>query len=411
MDASLLEILKCPFCGTAMTLWEGNTAVQPGRELDYGVLGCQCCAFPVVAGIPVIVVDDRARAAMKCLDQGMPQEALVTMLGGGEDPARGDAIRAMLDRLDAVTFQEAIGILSPDAEGTYFVYRFSDPTFVMAHALIDGIGQHAAPRAGRILDLCGGSGHLTRLLDALDPAGGTYLADLFFWKLWLAKTFTVPRCIPICCNGNNPLPFVSDTFSMVVLADAFPYIWQKRMLADDMVRISGPRGTIVMPHLHSSLGWNFSQGMALTPDAYAGLFSALEPRLFSDRKLLDEALERGAVDLSSPQSAEAIGDEASFTLIATKGPALYRRHETLPVAPPAAVLKPNPLYKQERRDGSLVLTLAFPTPGYEEEFGECLRYLPPTITLPAELTMKALGADYESLRRRRIIIDVPANYC
>ena len=96
MDASLLEILKCPFCGTAMTLWDGNTAVQPGRDLEYGVLGCQCCAFPVVAGIPVIVVDDRARAAMQCLDQGNREDALVTMLGGDEEPARADAIRAML---------------------------------------------------------------------------------------------------------------------------------------------------------------------------------------------------------------------------------------------------------------------------------------------------------------------------
>jgi hypothetical protein len=34
---------------------------------------------------------------------------------------------------------------------------------------------------------------------------------------------------------------------------------------------------ILMPHLHSSLGFNFSPGMTLTPAAYHDFFQALEP--------------------------------------------------------------------------------------------------------------------------------------
>jgi hypothetical protein len=281
----------------------------------------------------------------------------------------------------------------------------------MAETLLGAISQHAAPKAGRILDLCGGSGHLTRVLDGMSPAGGTYLADLFFWKLWLAKNFTVPNCIPVCCNGNNPLPFTADVFSMVVLADAFPYIWQKRMLADDMLRVTGADGTIVMPHLHSSLGWNFSAGMPLTPAAYKGLFSRLGARLFSDTALITDAIERGAIDLSTPLSPEQIGEEPSFTLIASRNSSLFRRYDAMPVPAPAGELKANPLYRRTVDGAKAALTLEFPTPGYEEEFGDCRRYLPESITLPADLSMASLGADYESLRRRRIVIDAPKNYC
>ena len=39
------------------------------------------------------------------------------------------------------------------------------------------------------------------------------------------------------------------------------------------MRAVGPRGVIVLPHLHSSLGENFSAGMTLTPAGYASLLS------------------------------------------------------------------------------------------------------------------------------------------
>ena len=77
---------------------------------------------------------------------------------------------------------------------------------------------------------------------------------MFFWKLWLARTFTAPTPMAVCCDANQPLPFAAVTFPTVVLSDAFPYIWHKRLLAEEMMRQAGPGGTIVMPHLHSSLG-------------------------------------------------------------------------------------------------------------------------------------------------------------
>jgi SAM-dependent methyltransferase len=299
------------------------------------------------------------------------------------------------------------------------VYRFSDPTFVMAEALVHAIGEHpAAPSTPRgippCLDVCGGTGHLTRVLLAVQPARASVLADLFFWKLWLAKRFTSPACQPVCCDANQPLPFARDAFSLVVLADAFPYIWHKRMLAEEMMRLLAPDGVLVMPHLHSALGENFSAGNTLTPSAYRDLFASSQPRLFSDERLLSQVLEHRIVDLTRDASPAALGNEPSFTLIA--GPtSLFQRYEVALTSNVAGELKVNPLYRVERRGGSSILTLTFPTPEYEEEFSACRRYLPDTLTVDADLTgtiaPAMLGSASEELRRRRIIIDAPLHYC
>ena len=157
------------------------------------------------------------------------------------------------------------------------------------------------------------------------------LADLFFWKLWLARRFTSPGCEPVCCDANQPLPFAREAFSLVVLADAFPYIWHKRLLAEEMMRLSVPDGVIVMPHLHSALGENFSAGNTLTPAAYRDLFASRQPRLFSDELLLTQVLEHGQVDLTRDASPAELGAEPSFTLIAGGSADLFQRYE-LPAA-------------------------------------------------------------------------------
>ena len=77
-------------------------------------------------------------------------------------------------------------------------------------------------------------------------------------------------------------------------------------------------------------------------------------------------------------------------------------------------LRVNPLYRVERRAGSSILTLTFPTPEYEEEFGACRQYLPETLTVDADLSGRIvpemLGSAYDDLRRRRIVIDAPLHY-
>lgn len=413
MREALLDLLRCPFCGGRLALVDNEALARADGCVESGVLGCDCCAFPIVAGIPVMIADDTTRNAMHQMEAGQHEDALFMLLG--LDEVRGASFRTLFERSPEATYREALEILSLDAEGTCFLYRFSDPTYLTTQALLRGLGQSRWTVSRYVLDLCGGTGHLTRVLAGLQPAGGTVLADVYFWKLWMAKRFTAPECEPVCCDANSPLPFARDAFSMAVLADAFPYIWHKRLLAEEMMRITGPDGVVVMPHLHSSLGENFSAGMTLSPAAYRDLFAPQQPRLFSDERMFREVLEHRMVDLTRDASPAGLGTEPAVTLVATHRADLFRKYDVPDARDVAGELKVNPLYKVERHGNSSVLTLAFPTPEYEEEFGACKQYLPATLTLGTDVTgpiePAALGSDYDDLRRRRIIIDAPPHYC
>ena len=421
MHESLLALLRCPFCGTRLQPVENHALIRDAGRIDAGVLGCECCAFPVVDGIPVLIADDTARAAIMALEAGRPDDARDVLLGlEGE---RSIAFRALLARGEAATYRDFIAVLSPDAEGTYFVYRFSDPTFVMAEGVLRGLAQAPAATARWVIDVCGGSGHLTRVLTGLQranpsPGPGTVLADVYFAKLWLAR-FTAPASHPVCCDANHPLPCVSNACSLAVLSDAFPYIWHKRLLAGELMRLVGPRGLVVMPHLHSALGENFSPGMPLTPAAYADLFAPLAPRLYRDESLLGRLLDREAVDLSRPVAPADMGSEPSLTLVASHDPLLFREYQVPAASAVAGALVVNPLYRVTRHCAGSTLTLTFPTPEYAEEFGGCRRYLPDTLEVAADLsgaldaaTLEgALGGDYLALQRRRVLLDAPLHYC
>jgi uncharacterized protein YbaR (Trm112 family) len=406
MLLTTLDILRCPFCGTRLAIVENAALRRTSDSIESGVLGCECCAFPVVSGIPVMIADDATRTAMHQLEGGNPDDALHTLLGlEGE---RVERFREFVGGGAAATYRQGITVLSQDAEAEYFVYRFSDPTFRVARAVVTATGV-GMQRPGRYIDLCGGSGHLTRSMISDQPAT---LADIYFWKLWLAKEFVAPHCEPVCCDANHPLPFARSTFSLVVLSDAFPYIWHKRLLADEMMRLAGPSGTIVMPHLHSALGDNFTAGMPLTPAAYRDLLEPQQPRLFRDSGLLDQVL-AGYVDLTGGEEPAALAGEPALVIVASRDQSVFRRSDVpffLP-APDAVIV--NPLYRTERRGDVTVLTLTFPTAEYEEEFTAAKRYLPPTAIIPGDLQHLdpvALGPLYEQLVRSMVLVPAPPRY-
>ncbi len=170
-----------------------------------------------------------------------------------------------------------------------------------------------------------------------------------------------------------------------------------------------------MPHLHSALGDNFSAGDTLTPAAYHALFASHQPRLFSDEQMFNDVVEHRVVDLTQGVSPEELGTEPALTLVASARADLFRRYELTPERDVTGELSVNPLYRVERHGASSILTLTFPTPEYEAEFGECRRYLPESITVEADLTgpirREALGPRYDELRDRRILIDAPMGYC
>ncbi len=422
MHHDLLDILRCPYCGTPLSIVENGALernARNGPSVDSGVLGCECCAFPIVDGIPVLMSDDPTRSAMHTLEEGRADDALIALLG--LDEQQGAAFLALRSTGSPATYLEMLAVLCHDAEADYLAYRLSDPSFLTSEAVITALAQAPRPGERRALDVCGGAGHLTRVLSGQrspsnpDLESGTVLVDLSYWKLWLAAHFTSPGCVPVCCDANHPLPFARDSFATALLSDALPYIWHKRLLAEELMRLVGPEGVVVMPHLHSANGENFSAGNTLTPAAYRDLLAPHRPRLFSDRLLFEDYLVRRRVDLTVAASPHDLGDESSFTLVASRDTRIFRQYEVPDESRVMGELRVNPLYQVEHREGSSILTLAFPTPEYAQEFSECRRYLPDKVTVRADLsgliTPARVGPDYAELRHRRVLLDTPPHYC
>ena len=418
MRDALLRILRCPYCGTVLSPVDNTALVRNGAVMEQGVLGCECCAYPVVAGIPVLMANDATRAAMHTLEAGRVSEARAMLLGlDGDRRAQFDAVEVSSH---PATYRKTLGILSRDAEADYLTYRPSDPTFLITEAVLRAIGQTRWTVEGRTLDVCGGAGHLTRVLrdlrapseSGIDP--DTVLIDLSFWKLWLATRFVASGVAAVCCDANQPLPFVRRSFSTVMLSDAFPYIWHKRLLADELMRLAGPEGVVFMPHLHSALGDNFSAGDTLTPAAYRDLFAPHHAVLFSETTLFEDYLDHRRVDLTRAVSPHQLGNEPSLTLVASPRTDVFRSYEVPDELGVTGALRVNPLYKVELRGESSVLTLTFPTPEYAEEFADCRRYLPASVTIGADVTdvvsRSDVGADYAELRGHRVLLDLPSRY-
>jgi uncharacterized protein YbaR (Trm112 family) len=408
-----LEILRCPFCGGQLALVDSVFHQRKADEIVHGVLACSCCAFPVVDGIAVMHAQDSAAAARAHLDGGRPQLARRALLALDASTA---------DRFDEAasgssTYAALVDALGPSYEGRYFLYRFSDPSFLVVDAIVRAVGGAALRGTGRAIDLCGGSGHLTRSLQRLTTAAPV-LADLYFAKLWLGRRFVAPDCEAVCCDGNLPLPFARGAFSFALCADSFMFIWTKRLCVAEMLRLverPGAPGAVAITHAHNQLVWSPSHGQPLTPAGYRALFESVRARLFSEARLFEEVLKGVRLDLSRQDADAKLDADAAVAMIASADDHVFQHYPlTSPARSARGVFHVNPLYTVRPDGDRLHLRLTFPNRAYEDEFGGCRAYLPDAHVLDrAALDRLRAGGPLDELGdelRRCIILDLPRDY-
>ena len=201
MNIELLDILRCPFCGGRLELVTldvppvdcGSDSRRHPRMplLHLSGRGRHSGAASAAGG------DRRARA-----HRGRPSRP-----GAARDgrPRRRDARpndsrpRRRRRRRPTATSSRRSG---PKFEGGYFLYRFSDPTFIVANAVVRAV-------AGTVLQRqAARRGHLRRLGSPDPVADGSVVAGrrcsriCSLPKIWLGRRFTAPGCEPVCCDGN-----------------------------------------------------------------------------------------------------------------------------------------------------------------------------------------------------------------
>jgi uncharacterized protein YbaR (Trm112 family) len=413
MHVSTLDLLRCPYCGGRLELVRSLSHQASEQHIDYGVLGCHCCIFPVVDGIPVLHLQPAAVAAREHVEAGRYALALRAMVGlEDEEQARTFEGAA---RSPESTYRAVVDALGPAFEGGYFLYRFSDPTFVVADAVVRAVAGTVLAGGGRAVDVCGGSGHLTRTLTELS-ASPPVLADLYFAKVWLARRFTAPGCEPVCCDGNAPLPFARGAFRYAMCSDAFQYIWTKRQFVGEMCRlVDGPApGAVGINHTHNQLTWSPSHGQPLSPSGYRDLFETIEPRIFGEAGLFEDVVRGGPLDLGRRDSADALDGDPALTIVASRHPGVFQRHALNVPATARGQFRVNPLYAIEEDGERLRLLLRFPDDAYADEYGACRRYLPDQLIVErsalASLEAGAVTPATADLVRRRVVVDLPRRY-
>jgi len=416
LKSDLFDILRCPYCGGALDLVESLFHRTDGDDVRDGILGCQCCIFPVVDGIPVLHLQPDATQARDLVQAGKPDAALRTMIG--IDSAAGAEAFEAAARSASSTYRETVDALGPNFEGGYFLYRFSDPTYIVAEAVVRSVAKPVLAGTRRAVDVCGGSGHLTRSLLDLSTQPPV-LADLFFAKMWLARRFTAPGCEPVCCDANAPMPFARGAFAYAMCTDAFMYIWTKRQLIGELARLidqpAAEPGAVVIGHTHNERTWTPSHGQPLAPDGYAALFETLPPRIFGESSLFSDVVSGGPLDLTRRETSDALDAEQALTIVATTRGDVFARHALDPTPLAGGEYRLNPLYTAEVDGERVKLRLQFPSEDYADEYGACRQYLPDEVVvhraafeaLPGPVVPPALA----DLARRRVILGLPKHYC
>jgi uncharacterized protein YbaR (Trm112 family) len=415
-----LEVLRCPYCGGRLSLVDSIFHRRTADAIYDGILGCHCCIFPLVDGIPVLHVLPASTIARDHIQAGRPELARRAMFGLDDD-SQAEAFDAVASSGSA-TYKDTVEALGPNFEGGYFLYRFSDPTYIVAQAVARSVaaavlGPAPATSRRRAIDICGGSGHVTRSLLDLSAAP-TVLADLYFAKVWLARRFTAPGCEPVCCDGNAPMPFARGAFSFAMCTDAFMYIWTKRQFVGEMERLvdngGAEPGAVLIGHTHNERTWSPSHGQPLSPEGYADLFETIEPRIFGEGNLFADVVAGGPLDLTRRDTQETLDKSPALTIVASRHPGVFIRHTLPPAAAAAGELRINPLYAVETEGDQVRLRLEFPSEEYADEYGACRQYLPETLTLDRSavdsLTTGRVAGEMIELLRRKVIVDLPTRY-
>jgi ubiquinone/menaquinone biosynthesis C-methylase UbiE/uncharacterized protein YbaR (Trm112 family) len=429
MNPSMLQLLRCPFCGG--TLRAGGRDRRQGG-LEYTVLSCHCGRYPVVAGIPLLrkgVIGPARQTADQVIDlieAGRGREALRLLLmppAPTNDllvPAwlrawpsvRGlnrlkqlcaqPALRAWRQRAEAFLNRPPEQVagsdlltfaLGPATRGrpdpySYYTCCFGTPRYLVGLSLASLIQAQDQP----ILDLACGYGYFTRAL--LSRAAGQPVIgiDRDFFALYVAKGWMAPEADYVCADAEVSLPCADDTFSVAFCANAFQLFVHKASCIRELKRLTQPQGLILLaavrnafvkPHLYAQ-----ASHVALPPAGYAALVADMPHRLLGTTDLVTRYLEKHGPALADPCAPESLAEEQWLSVVASRQPEVFRDYGAFEDWPHAAGrLAVNPLYDQEGPDasGQVQLHLRMPSPWFEQEDGDCRRYLPETVSLKGEV--------------------------
>jgi SAM-dependent methyltransferase len=320
--------LRSPISGQPLTPDTPHSLAAPGER------------WPVVDGIPYLRTDSEGLVAVALdhLDAGCPDDALVALLTDQDAWWTGPAtdlgeLKRLVRERDTLSLREAMALLRMGPVADYFAYRWVDPTYLAALALLEA--HWNAPTAA--FELACGIGHYLRELTARGVACTG--ADVVFAKCWLAKHWVAPDADYVVFDAASPhWPVADARYDLVMCHDAFYFLPEQERVAARLRGLRTEGGVLAVSHLHNSDYWNGSKGPARTVQEWEALFP--NASVYAENDLLWSLL--------CAQAPEFIGwqddcEVEAFSIVEGDVGSSRAVADGLALPHPKAALRPNPL--------------------------------------------------------------------
>lgn len=319
----LLPFLQCPTCGERLTFKPVPRPKLGGDE--FGILNCSCTKYPLIYGIPIIgqtrVGFFEHTTGSLGSDGTTPEELVRLLISGRGDEAllrclspplrphwsrslggrlskswklarwygRREMVKILANR-DAITAREVLQFyFSKEALGAdlgdYFIHRFGQPRHLAALALTSNITGDEMP----ILDVACGAGHLDHYLTCRRHRTQVIGVDINFFQIWIAQHWIAPLARYVCCNVTDGLPFCSDSFSAVVVSDAYHYFPHRDQFINEIDRVA-PEKTLIFTRV-GNRDVMPNEGLELSLQNYIHELGRKNTQVFSEEELVRDYLD------------------------------------------------------------------------------------------------------------------------
>lgn len=312
--------------------------------------------WPVVGGIPYLRIGREALVAetLARLDAGDGEGALVVLLADQDDWWTGPAtdpseLRALVAGRDTLSLRAAMALLRFGPVADYFAYRWSDPTYLAALALLEA--HWNAPATA--FELACGIGHYLRELTRRGVA--CLGSDVVFAKCWLAKHWVAPGAGYVVFDAGGRWPIAGRTFDLTQCHDAFYFMPDQPHVAAMLRSMVAADGVLAISHAHNGGVAGGPKGPARTAAEWGALFP--KALVYDERDLLAALIGRDA-----PEPIGWVDDPMieAYSFVEGVTAPVARLGGGIGVPPEGAELRPNPLLNGD--------AICWPSARYREEY-------------------------------------------
>ena len=428
MKQELLELMKCPYCGTSFEIEEGYSENEEG--IINGCVKCECDTYPILEGILILKNTATKKYIIEHLKKKEIEKAVALSFKYGvndicrvadfiEPKPAGKFIKKCLLGLANHSYKTLYKIISNknssffDAlgKGSYEIYlkhRFSSQTFWSLYPFVPLMRK----RRKRILEVCCGAGHASFVISKYVNPNELICVDGNFKNLYLAKKyFSDAEFINI--DANYQLPFRDDIFSSVFMMDAFHYIDARAHLAKELGRVLNQEGLLLLLHLHNALAENVAAGKPLSPSTWKGLFN-LDVTALPEKSVVEDFVLRDRLDLSKEYSGEELNSSDAILMVAGADSDCFDGiwKDVLEIKEHLII---NPIYKMKEVGDKILLEREFPSEFFRKEYPLTERYLPERCEIDKRFVNgRSISIsdsnEIEYLMQKFVVINVPEKY-